>query len=523
MKRKRDRRPPPSAKPASDLGRRALLVLGVIVLAATLIRLPGLCAGLWHDEIMYSRVYFDRPVERAWLFWHDVHPPVYPVLIWLWSSVLGNHEAVLRLPSLLAGLGSLLVVWKLSRRWLGLPAASLATALLAFSPPHIWYSVEDKANMLAVFLSVLALWLFVRVADRTATVWQEIAAYGALMLALGTHSYAVATAGTLCTWLGWRAWRERHLRRPAILTVILLFAGWLPLFLWKTLAQGNALARPYLRPLDLDELYKFLFIWLPHGNTLRTISPYARFGRLFDQPWSYFLVDAIGAAGLALGLVAAVRAARSRPAAPSPPHDPWPSRLLLLWFVPPLAAGLLASLAIRHFYIERNFLLLLPAFSILLALGIENLRWPKMRMAAGAGLLAMALVSTFFLLVVRKDRWTVYKPKPDWRAAAAWIERQAANRGESALVTTTPSLEVDFYLGQREASRAHLSFTDFCQIRPSLFTLAQRAGGTVFLVKNETWIGCWNDAWRQVTATPSLVVRNEQHFNGLVIHELGTK
>jgi mannosyltransferase len=146
-------------------GRYALPVLALILVAAALIRMPGLFASLWYDEVMYTRVFFDDPGHRSWLLWKDVHPPVYALLLWGWSSLLGNHEAVLRLPSYLCGLASLVVTWALARRCFGAGVALLACALLAFSPPHIWHSVESKTNMLALFLSVLAVWSNVRAAE----------------------------------------------------------------------------------------------------------------------------------------------------------------------------------------------------------------------------------------------------------------------------------------------------------------------------------------------------------------------
>jgi hypothetical protein len=136
--------------------------------------------------------------------------------------------------------------------------------------------------------------------------------------------------------------------------------------------------------------------------------------------------------------------------------------------------------------------------------------------------LALALVATFSLLVLRREQWTVYKPKPDWRAAAAWLEREAGRRGGAALVTTTPSLEVDFYLGRSGFGHPRISAVDFCQSKPSLLSLSRSSGAPVFLVKNETWLGCFTEAWAQAVATPALALRGEQHFTGLALYEFGT-
>jgi 4-amino-4-deoxy-L-arabinose transferase-like glycosyltransferase len=512
---------PPREVSATETGSDRLpWALAAILAIAVLLRLPGLFAGLWHDEVMYSRVYFDFPERRSWLLWHDVHPPGYPLLLWLWSSLLGNREAILRLPSFLAGLGSLVVVWQLARRWFGDTMALLATAVLALSPPHIWYSVENKANMVALFLSTLAVWLFVRVAEGQAGFRHVLGAVAALLGALATHSYAIATAATIVVWLGWRAWHERTLRRPVLLGGPLLLLGWLALFLWKALSQGLTLARPYLRPLDLGELYKLLFVWFPHGNTIRCISPYSRFTELLRQPWPYLLVDGVCAALLGSGLVAAVRAAKPGADGEGASADPWPARLLLLWLVPPLLAGLVLSLFVRRFYIERNFLSLLPPFAILLALAARGPRGRRARLVAGAAVLGLSVAAAFALLIVRSDRWTVYKPKPDWRGAASWLEAEAGNRGRLVLATTTPSLETAFYLPADRLRPTPVIVIDVCKPNVPWIVLARQGGGSFWLVKNETWSGCWAEALQQATSTPGLRLGQEKRFAQLVLYEL---
>jgi len=349
----------------------------------------------------------------------------------------------------------------------------------------------------------------------------------ALLCALATHSYAVATAATIFVWLGWRAWRERALRRPALWIGAILLVGWLPLFLWKTLAQGLALARPYLRPLDLGELYKLLLVWFPHGNTLRCISPYSPFAELLQQPWPYLVVDGVCAVLFGLGLVVAFRAAASRSSGDAGsdhrvegcPLDPWPYRLLLLWFIPPLVAGLVLSLFVHKFYIERNFLVLLPAFALLLALAVDGSRRSRVRLVVGGAIVGLSMAAAFALLVVRVDRWTVYKPKPDWRGAASWLGTLASNRGSLAVVTTAPSMEAAFYLGADRPSRKPFVVTDFCHRKPSLLSLAHQEGGSLWLVKNETWTGCWAQAWQQATSTAGLALGQERRFASLTLYE----
>jgi 4-amino-4-deoxy-L-arabinose transferase-like glycosyltransferase len=517
---------PPTPRPSAPepwLGPRAEWALVAGLLAAALaVRLPGLLTGFWHDEVMYSWVYFDDPARRSWLLWRDVHPPVYPLLLWLWSSLFGNQEAVLRLPSLLCGLGSLVLSWRLARRCFGPAVALLATAFLTFSPPHVWYSVENKANMLVLFLSVLAAWLAVRAVEQPGSWRRWAATVVALLLALGTHSYALAIAGAVLTWLVWRAWRDRRLRIPAAVASVVSLGAWLPLFVWKIRSQGGALARPYLRSFDAAEAYQLLLVWLPHGNSLRRLDPYRPLRQILEQPWPWFLVDGAGAFLLVLGLAAALRQARHGPATSVGEPGPWPSRLLLLWLVPPILVAALASLVVQHFYIERNLFLLLPAYAMVAALGTVRLRPSWARATAGGALVALALAGCIALLGPRRAQWTVYKPKPDWRAAAAWLAKDGVRQGRLSIVTTTPSLETEFYLPARPG-RPPATVTDWCRARIAPLYAARQAGGSFWLVKNETWTGCWEDVWRLSSRTPQVTQRSERHFAGLTLHEIAER
>ena len=72
-------------------------------------------------------------------------------------DTVGWSELWLRLPSLLAGVASLIVLPVASRRWLGLRAQSTFCGLLAVSPILIYYSRYSRPYAVVVLLTFLAL------------------------------------------------------------------------------------------------------------------------------------------------------------------------------------------------------------------------------------------------------------------------------------------------------------------------------------------------------------------------------
>lgn len=93
-------------------------MLAGLLLVALILRMPGLKESLWFDETYYSRVMLESPNWRHYVF-HDVHPPLYPLLMKLWNLGLGESEIRLRLPSLMAGLLSVAICYRLGRQWFG--------------------------------------------------------------------------------------------------------------------------------------------------------------------------------------------------------------------------------------------------------------------------------------------------------------------------------------------------------------------------------------------------------------------
>jgi hypothetical protein len=159
---------------------------------------------------------------------------------------------------------------------------------------------------------------------------------------------------------------------------------------------------------------------------------------------------------------------------------------------------------------------------MLLALGVAHLRARWARAMAGGALVALALGGCIALLGPRRAQWTVYKPKPDWRAAAAWLGTEGARQGRLAIVTTTPSLETEFYLPARPGHPV-ATVTNGCRSRIAPLHAARQGGGSFWLVKNETWAGCWDDAWRLASRAPDVTQRGERHFAGLTLHEFAER
>ena len=131
---------------------------------------------------------------------HENTPPLWYLLAWVDARLFGDGALALRLPSALAGVLTVPVVWAIAQQLAGRRAALVAAALVAVNPLFVWYSQEARAYGLFVLMSALAMLCFVRALDDPAR--GRLAAFAlAGALALLTHYFAVFLLVPMALWL----------------------------------------------------------------------------------------------------------------------------------------------------------------------------------------------------------------------------------------------------------------------------------------------------------------------------------
>jgi hypothetical protein len=156
----------------------------------------------------------------------EISPPLYFLLAWL-TTQLGHAPELVRLPSLLAGIGTVPLVYLVGKRTVGRSAGLVAAGLSAFSPFLIYYSGEARGYALMVFLllaSTLAMLLALDTGRRRYWALYAVASG----LAMLTHYTAVFL---LVGQLMWLLWTHRQAWRAALvanLGAVILFSPWIP-------------------------------------------------------------------------------------------------------------------------------------------------------------------------------------------------------------------------------------------------------------------------------------------------------
>jgi hypothetical protein len=262
----------PSLRSCGISPRRAawVMLLGALCLAAVLRLCIATRPGLWVDEIFSLAMatghslehpaayanpalgdYVETPQARPPAEWRrfmqhetppapasrvaravslsDTNPPLYYVLLSLWTQAVGVGDASLRLFSVAAAVACLPLLWAVGGRIGGPTAASVACLMFGFSPLAVYYSVEGRMYSLTWLLGLALAWSSVelhRRGTRPALLLAWVIAGAAGLL---THYFLVFV---WCACVVWLLLTSGRTPRPAVvLATGLSFAIAVPWYL----------------------------------------------------------------------------------------------------------------------------------------------------------------------------------------------------------------------------------------------------------------------------------------------------
>lgn len=359
-------------------GTAAAAALSAAVAGAGITREP-----LWEDELV-SVALVGRSLGGMLVRLPEEHHGIlFDLALWPVVQLGGTSSLWLRLPSLLAVVGAVVLTALVGARLAGRAAGLGGAGLLALHPLAVRYAQEARMYALALLAGVLAVWLLLRALERpTARRW---ALYALGVAALGyAHDFALLTlvAHPLLV----------RSRPPG---------SWRPFL--ASLAGAAALLIP-LVPLALSDFSNDGRDWIgePGLGTLKEVG--------------YALVGSRVAKGVTVILLAAAALAYVRSRSPRRP-SPDAVAFLAAWALAPFAALFLVSFA-KPALVPRYLIPSLPAVCIGLAAAAALLgrRGALAATAAVAALFALATVDA-----------TRDVSNPDWPGAAAHLDARRAD------------------------------------------------------------------------------------------------
>jgi len=440
---------------------KASFRLGLILFIALMVRLVSLNQSLWLDEAfqVWSVTHYSLKGLLTDYLTGDFNPPLSYLISWLVTGTIGRGEISLRLPSVLFGVLNLWLVYLLAQQLfpkvkvslfkLRVSLAELAALLLALAPLHIYYSQEVRPYILAALLASWSMYELWRILNQKhKNIWRYVLVTTSMVY---SHymTWLLMPVQVVAILIHHDKEKKGNLFKKMLISWLiigLLFLPWLPIFL-KQLKTGSGVAKALPVWSDLSAVsFKNLSL-IPVKFVIGRIS--------IENNWLYGLVMIpilliIGWL-LLITFKEAIRPLSARLATGGREASGAVS-YLWLWLVGPILLGLVLSFKwpmLQYF----RFLFVLPAFYLLLALGLARVK-SSWQPPLVLGLLLINLIATGIYL---------FNPafhREDWRGAATFIRIKDM---EAAVVILKPVSAPFYYYDHQQAKM--IDYSQVSQIR----------------------------------------------------------
>lgn len=340
--------------------------------------------------------------------------PLYNLFLHFWMILFGSSETSVRLPSALAGVLAIPVIYLVGSRTLGRRVGLFSAGLLTISPYHDWYSQEAKMYSIAVLLTLLSTLFFIEALRRNGRWWW--AAYViAMSLSFYTHVTTVLIFVGQCAFflITWRRWQGRH--KSWLVAVALLTLPYLPIALWAGRVVLGA-AHTWQAKVTLWQMIQI-------EGTKWAVNR--------DYVWMEIRGRLIYGCLAGLGLLGGFLTARRRES-----NARWAALFTSLIVLPVILFWILTFK--QPLFNDRYLIMSLPAYLILVALGIRFLErriWPL-------AIFAMVFVIAYAWVPLRDINRSSLPQKEDWRGAYSTLVAHAQSKD---LIVIEPGYLVTTY------------------------------------------------------------------------------
>jgi len=407
----------------------------ILLIIAVSLRLPNLNESLWLDELWSTHVKLGNIILLGRQVLYDSHPPFYYLFMFSWIRLFGDSELSIRIPPLIFGVLSIFLTYKLALRFVGKKGAFLTAFLMSLTPVHIWYSQEARHYSAILFFLLLSIFSYYKLREsRSNSTWYFVY-FGSLFSAAFSHFYVSVYLGIISIMC---LSKINKTKRNVLMLNILIIVCLVAYLEMKSILGGSTTGLGHLRPFTPIELWMLFFNWFLLGNSLWNINPYGSNPSVIVHKPLMFFIQVVFFAFFINGVIQILKESKER-------KDLEPLALILYVFSLPLFLLCLNFIGFKNTYIERSVFVVLPFFYILIAKGITCFKYKPISIASTIFTITLSIV-TLTSYFKKIDEWTVYKPNPNWRAAAHYFNNELKNTTNPLIVfTTTPATELTYY------------------------------------------------------------------------------
>ena len=304
--------------------------------------------SFWYDECLWLGFWKDN-------FWLSVmnsiytnKPPLFKLLLCGWSYI-AKDEFSLRLLPLLFSLASIILTYQVGKILCDKKTALICCLLMLFSPFHIYYSQELSHHSLTLLLSLCSMYYFVLLLrENKKHLWVKFFLCTTLVLYASYTGIFLLLTENIYYLVMFR--KNKHLLKSWLVCQSLLLAACLPLILVTINVYLNF------------TLYFNHQTWIPAGSLLHILQEL----RLFNVGYNASALINLLAVLLTVPLFIAGIVVGAQ-------NKKQQIILLTLWLFMPMFLSIVFS-GFYHTFAYRNFIFVLPAYYLLIAKGMLNLK-----------------------------------------------------------------------------------------------------------------------------------------------------
>lgn len=369
----------------------------LILLLACLLRIVNLNQSFWLDEAAQV-IESSRPLSQQLDLAADFHPPLFHLILHFWMY-LGKSEVWVRLPSVLFGVGSLILLYKLARVFFGEKESLIASLFLSISPYHIWYSQEARPYMLFVFLSLLSTLMLVKkrwILYTVSLVFCLYSLYFSPFLILGHIVYIFFI-------------EKRHYKEFLLSLFIsfLIFTSWTPHFLRQLEVGTTGSFSGWSKVVSMTPFKASILTFVKFILGKTSFNSLLIYGIILTPIFILFCWS-----------LGKMRRRRK-------------DKAILLFFFIPFISSIFTSFFIPIIAPQR-LIFLLPFFYLILARGINSIHRvgvgiiPPTRCKSAFRLLAILFICVVSLYGIFDYFLNPYVQREQWRQAVSFVEKDAS-------------------------------------------------------------------------------------------------
>lgn len=372
----------------------------IILVLALILRLINLDQSLWWDEAI--NVVYAKSTPFWWFVTKypvgDFHPPGWFAILWVWGHLFSFGEFIIRLPSVIFGLLTIFLTYLVGKKLYSKQVGLMAALFMSLAPLHIYYSQEARMYSFVAFAVTLSSYFLLRLIKK-----EKFSLFGyGLSLILVLYSdyvaYLVLPAHTLYISIYYRNLLKKYI--SSVILGIVPFLIWLPIFpeqLKNGIEKSNIVSgwRNVVGGVGMKEA-----ALLPVKILLGRIN--------FENKLIYTLL---------LGFALAPYLFAFKKILNSLGHK---VNYLIFWILIPTALAFVISFFIPIFNYFR-LLFILPAFYILIALGLDKYRFNHR-------ILLIILIIVFEVFTSGVYLFNHKFHREDWKNAVSFINKNSDDK-----------------------------------------------------------------------------------------------